>query len=112
MKQSEIFLLNKDIAIETVGQGITRQILGYNDNIMLVKVMFETGSIGDAHSHPHVQSTYVESGKFEVTIDSETLALVQGDGFLVPENKMHGVVCLEKGVLLDCFSPVREDFIQ
>ena len=111
MKQSDIFLFSKNIETETVGQGITHQILGYNDNVMLVNVMFENGSIGDVHSHPHVQSSYIESGKFEVTIDGKSQILEKGDGFFIPENKVHGVVCLEQGSILDCFAPVREDFL-
>jgi len=111
MKQSDIFLFSKNIETETVGQGITRQILGYNDNVMLVNVMFENDSIGDAHSHPHVQTSYIESGRFEVTIDGKSQILEKGDGFFVPENKVHGVVCLEQGSILDCFAPVREDFL-
>jgi len=111
MNQSKNFLLSKEIVTETVGKGVTRQILGYNEDIMLVKVNFEEGSIGDAHSHPHVQSSYIESGKFEVTIDGTISTLSKGDGFFVPENKTHGVVCLEKGSILDCFSPVRKDFL-
>ncbi len=112
MKQSNIFLSAKSIETEIVGQGVSRQILGYNSDIMLVKVMFEKGSIGDAHSHPHTQSSYIESGRFEITIDGKTQTLEKGDGFFVPENKVHGVTCLEAGTIIDCFSPMREDFLK
>jgi quercetin dioxygenase-like cupin family protein len=36
--------------------------------------------------------------------------LKAGDVFHVPSNVIHGAVCLEKGVLVDVFSPMREDF--
>ena len=111
MKQSNTFLFNKDISIETVGKGVTRQILGYNRDIMLVKVIFEEGSVGDMHSHPHIQSSYIESGKFKVTIDNEKQVLEKGDGFFVFSNSRHGLICLESGVVIDTFTPVREDFL-
>jgi quercetin dioxygenase-like cupin family protein len=53
----------------------------------------------------------VAEGAIEVTIGREKAVLRRGDSFFVPSNQMHGVVCLEAGVLIDCFSPAREDFL-
>ncbi|MDR1881564.1 MAG: cupin domain-containing protein [Prevotella sp.] len=111
MRESKEFILQKDIITEPVGEGVTRQILGYNDELMLVKVFFEKGGVGDMHSHPHVQSSYVESGRFEVTIDGKKQELAKGDGFYVPSGATHGLTCLEKGAVIDAFSPARKDFI-
>ena len=98
--------------MEKVGEGVTLQIMGYNNDIMLVKVEFETGSIGDIHAHPHTQTSYVASGKFEVNIDGEKQILAAGDGFFIAPNKPHGVLCMESGILIDAFSPVRKDFLK
>ena len=54
----------------------------------------------------------MESGMFEVQINGEKKALRAGDAFYIPPNVMHGAVCLEAGVLIDVFSPMREDFIK
>jgi quercetin dioxygenase-like cupin family protein len=54
----------------------------------------------------------VESGVFEVEINSEKKMLKAGDAFYIPPNVIHGAVCLERGVLIDTFSPMREDFIK
>jgi quercetin dioxygenase-like cupin family protein len=78
---------------------------------MVVRVAFEAGAVGAVHAHPHSQSTYVESGRFEVVIDGETRVLGAGDGFYVAPHLDHGAVCLEAGVLIDTFSPAREDFL-
>ncbi len=96
---------------EEVATGIKRKITGYNDDMMMVLVQFEKGGIGELHSHVHTQSTYLESGSFEVTIAGKTKLLHKGDCFLVPPNAVHGVVCKEAGILIDVFSPVREDFL-
>lgn len=108
----KVFIANKDIPWEHVGDGLRRKIMAYDDNLMVVKVEFEKGAIGTLHHHYHTQITHIESGKFEVTINGENKVLNGGDAFLVPPNVVHGAVCLEPGVLIDVFSPKREDFIK
>ena len=55
--------------------------------------------------------TNIEKGVFEVEISGVKKVLKAGDVFYVPSNLIHGVVCLEEGVLIDVFNPMREDFI-
>lgn len=111
IRESKAFLLGKSEKIEDVGEGITRQLLGYNNQIMMARVCFEEGSIGYVHEHFHSQASYVESGEFEVNVDDEILTLRAGDGFYISPNVRHGAVCKKAGVLIDVFSPVREDFL-
>ena len=111
MAQSNLFQIDNEIPWQDLGAGIKRQIFGFDDKLMVVKVKFEQGAIGTLHQHHHTQATYVESGSFEVTIGNEIKILNTGDGFYIPPNAMHGVVCLQAGVLIDSFSPVREDFL-
>jgi quercetin dioxygenase-like cupin family protein len=54
----------------------------------------------------------VESGQFEVEVGGVKKVLHQGETFFVPSNVWHGVICLEEGVLMDTFSPMRKDFIE
>ena len=96
---------------ENPGPGITRQIMAYDGQLMMVKVHFEKGAVGTLHEHYHSQATYVASGKFELTIGTEKRILVEGDGYYVAPDLIHGCVCLEEGVLIDTFSPVRADFL-
>jgi quercetin dioxygenase-like cupin family protein len=108
---SKVFQSENEITWENVGEGIQRQVFGYDDKVMLVKAKFEKGAIGTLHSHPHSQVTYIRGGAFEVTIGDKTTTLKDGDGFYAPPNVIHGVVCLEPGILVDAFSPAREDFL-
>jgi len=108
---SEAFIRGKDVEVESVGDGIRRQLLGYNDALMVARVEFEEGAEGYVHAHPHSQVSYVESGEFDVFIDGERRILGPGDSFCVQPNLDHGAVCRKAGVLLDVFSPVREDFL-
>ncbi len=92
--------------------GVERQVMGYDQHLMVVKVRFETGATGARHHHPHSQATYVASGKFSVTIGDDTQVLSAGDGYYVSPDVEHGCECLEVGVLIDTFSPAREDFLK
>jgi quercetin dioxygenase-like cupin family protein len=96
---------------ESVGDNIDRQIVGFDDHLMMVNVRFKKGAIGYLHQHFHSQATYVAEGLFEVSIDEDKTILSKGDSFFVPSNVKHGVVCIEDGILVDVFSPKRGDFI-
>ncbi|AZA89026.1 cupin domain-containing protein [Chryseobacterium shandongense] len=97
---------------EDLGQGVSRQFVGYNSQIMMVIVKFEKDAVGVLHQHFHSQITYVASGTFEVTVDGVTKILKEGDGFFAQPNIFHGVKCLEEGKLIDAFAPFREDFLK
>ena len=109
---SEIFLKGSEQPRVQVEEGMFRQNLGFDDKLMLCRVNFETGSIGYTHAHHHSQVAYVESGVFDFTIGSKTRRMEAGDCVYIPPNEQHGAVCLEEGVLLDIFSPCREDFLE
>lgn len=107
-----VFINNDEVAWETVGEGLRRKIMSYDERVMMVKVDFEKGAIGTLHQHYHTQISHVEKGTFEVEINGEKKVLKAGDAFYVPPNAMHGAVCLEAGILIDIFSPMREDFLK
>jgi quercetin dioxygenase-like cupin family protein len=109
---TKVFIAGADIDWQTMAPGVKRKIMAYDDKLMLVRVEFEAGGVGTLHNHPHTQITHVESGAFEVEISGEKQVLKAGDVFYVPPHAIHGAVCLEAGVLIDVFSPMREDFIK
>ncbi len=109
---SSTFVFEKDLHWEPAGDGVTRQILGYDGQLMMVKVQFVEGAKGYMHAHYHSQSTFVASGKFAFTIGGETKIVTTGDGLYMEPDVEHGCECLETGVLIDCFSPMRADFIK
>ena len=96
---------------ENAADGVTRRVLAYNGGLMCVENTFETGAVGALHSHPHTQITYVVSGRFSFTIDGETRQVAAGDTLLKKNGVPHGCTCLEAGVLLDIFNPMRGDFL-
>lgn len=109
--RSATFIMEQGTEWEPAGEGVTRQIMGYDGRVMLVKVKFEKGAVGTPHTHPHPQTTYVASGRFRFTVGDETKEVGPGDGIYMAPDILHGCVCIEPGVLIDCFSPMRADFI-
>ena len=105
------WLFSKDVEGQKAGEGVVRFVKSYTDEVMVVENHFEKGAVGAMHSHPHTQITYVVSGKFEFTIGDEKKTVSAGDTMLKKDGIVHGCVCLEEGVLLDIFSPMREDFV-
>lgn len=93
------------------GDGVERNVRAENQDLMVVEFRFSKGGIGAPHSHPHTQSTYVESGGFDFTMNGETRRISAGDCFVIPSNAEHGCVCIEAGTLIDCFTPRRDDFL-
>lgn len=110
-RTSEIFCLAEQMEWEDLGGGVSRKFLGWDNQIMMVKVRFEKGAEGAPHQHFHTQSTYCAKGKFEFTVGDDKQVVGEGDGVYIPPNILHSAVCLEEGILIDVFSPVREDFL-
>ena len=108
---SETFQFEKDLKWENPAPGVNRQIMAYDGQLMMVKMKFDKGAVGTMHEHYHSQATYVVSGKFELTIGDKKEILSAGDGYYVAPDEWHGCVCLEAGILIDTFSPVRADFL-
>ncbi len=111
-KESVRFQFEKEIAWETPSPGVERQIMAYNEQLMVVKVKFEQGAVGTAHTHPHTQATYVAEGRFEFTTAGETRIIEKGDGVYIRPNELHSCKCLEQGILIDTFNPARRDFLE
>ncbi|MGL3608514.1 cupin domain-containing protein [Rhizobium sp. G187] len=90
--------------------GVTRRVLADSPELMVVSFQFETGAVGKLHSHPHVQSTFVASGRFQFSRDGVIYELNPGDSLVIPGGVEHGCRCLEAGELIDNFTPRRADF--
>lgn len=110
-EKNRIWNFHTDIEEEEGASGIMHKILAYTDELMVVENHFEKGAVGALHHHPHTQATYVVSGKFEFEIAGEKKTISRGDTLLKKDGIAHGCVCLEEGILLDIFTPMREDFV-
>ena len=109
--KNQVWVHNEQIEKDICGEGICRKILAYSDDLMCVENYFETGAQGAMHHHPHTQITYVVSGEFEFTIGDEVKVVKAGDTMLQMKDVIHGCRCVKEGIILDIFTPMREDFV-
>ncbi|MGE5549025.1 MAG: cupin domain-containing protein [Bacteroidota bacterium] len=98
--------------VETVAPGVSRQVLARGGGLMTVEVRFAKGVAMPPHTHPHEQVSYILAGRFEGFIGGEKTILTAGDTYYVPPDVPHTVTALEDSVILDVFTPQREDFLR
>lgn len=108
---SPAFQRASSVTVEDLGQGITRQTLGYGPDLMTCRLTFPKGAVGAVHSHPHSQTSYCETGRFLYRVDDTEEEIGPGDCVYIAPHRQHGIVCLEAGVIIDSFSPMRADFL-
>ncbi|MEO6983074.1 MAG: cupin domain-containing protein, partial [Edaphobacter sp.] len=77
------FVKIQDAATFTPEQGMKRQVLAHNEQIMLVRHFFALGWVGARHSHPHDQLVYVVSGGIRVDVSGKVFEAHAGDSFVV-----------------------------
>ena len=99
------------IPVEQIGDGIERQMI-WGEHLMVCRLRLAPRVVTAVHSHPHEQITLLERGRAVFTIESQTRIASAGDVLHFPSNVRHGATMLdEEVVLVDIFSPVREDFL-
>jgi quercetin dioxygenase-like cupin family protein len=91
--------------------GLERRILAHNENMMLVEHHMQTGWAGARHAHPHDQLVYVVSGRLRFSCGTETFEGGAGDSFILRGGVEHQAWALEPSVVLDVFTPYREDYL-
>jgi quercetin dioxygenase-like cupin family protein len=90
--------------------GLSRKILAYNDKLLIVEHHMEKGWVGALHRHPHDQVAYVVRGHLKVTFPGQTVVVRTGDSFVVRGGVEHGASAVEESLVIDVFTPCREDY--
>jgi quercetin dioxygenase-like cupin family protein len=104
-----------EMPVAQIREGAERR-LGHTDNLMMVVVDFYDGPKehpDPPHSHPHEQVSYLAEGEVLVIIGQSQTRLGPGDIFLIPSGVPHSIQLLtEHARLVDCFTPIRQDFLK
>ncbi len=90
--------------------GLWRRTLACGERLMVVQVTLEEGAVAPAHRHPHEQITYVIEGELSMKVEGRTYVLRAGDSLLFPAEVEHGATALQRTLVVDTFSPPREDY--
>ncbi len=106
-----MIVINSKIEEEFLDEGVSRKIIARGGKMMMVEVKFKKGAKGMVHSHPHEQVSYIHSGVFEFELNGKRKKVVAGDSIFIASGVPHGVVALEDSIIVDVFTPQREDFL-
>lgn len=72
----------------------------------------EKGSDVMLHNHIHEQWTHVIEGELMFNLNGEEKLLVPGMTAFIPSNVPHSAKAITTCRVIDCFLPVREDFVE
>jgi quercetin dioxygenase-like cupin family protein len=87
-----------------------RMIVG--DGLMICRLRFDAGIVTPVHRHVHEQMTLVERGQVRFFIEGAERIAGPGDVLHFSSGILHGATMLdEEVVLMDIFTPIREDFL-
>ena len=106
-----MIIKNSEIDYTILDEKCRRKILAHSENLMMVEVTFDKDGVGALHKHVHEQISYISKGSFEFDIEGEKTLVKQGDSIYIPTNALHGVRALEDAIIIDVFTPRREDFL-
>jgi len=91
--------------------GLKRRVLAYNEKLFLAEHEMVKGWVGKVHSHPHDQIVYIVRGHLKVCCQGKTFEVRAGDTFVVRGGVEHGASALEESLVIDVFTPWREDYV-
>ena len=95
----------------TMVPGIRRRTVAAGVQMMQMVVVLDAGSHLPEHQHPHEQITHMLRGRLRLTVANVSLELVAGQSLCIPGGTLHAADALEDTLVIDTFSPPREDLL-
>lgn len=92
-------------------EGIQRKTLVHGQKTLMCEFKLKKGSEIPLHSHPHEQIGYLLSGQIRFLVGSETIVCNPGDSWCFSGDQEHGAEILQDSVIVEVFSPVREEYL-
>jgi|SRR5215813_6646140 len=109
---NQVIVKHKEGKVSVPESGSKRRVLAYNEKLFLAEREMEKGWVGTLHSHPHDQIVYVVHGHLRVNSEQQTFEIRTGDTFVVGGGVEHGASALEESLVVDVFTPWREDYLK
>jgi unsaturated pyranuronate lyase len=92
-------------------EGIHLTTLVHGEKTLMGNFELAGGTAIPSHSHPHEQTGMLISGKLRFNVDGEIIGAEVGDSWCLPGGVEHSAEALEDSVVVEVFSPVREDYL-
>jgi quercetin dioxygenase-like cupin family protein len=91
--------------------GVWLKSLTHGDTTHLTEVRFVKGAVVPEHQHPHEQTGYLISGSLRFFSRGENTVVNPGDCWTFASGTPHGAEALDDSVVIEVFSPIREDYL-
>lgn len=111
IKDEKQVVIKKESAKKRIFKGVNLDSLAVGEKSMVTKMNYVEGNFANTHTHPQEQSGYVISGRYEMEVDGRKYELLSGDSYAVPGNVPHSFQVIERGEVIDVFTPIREDYL-
>ncbi len=85
--------------------------LVHGEKTLMAEFRLAKGAAVPFHDHPHEQTGYLISGRLDFVVGDETFTAGPGDSWCIPGNLGHSADVVEDSVVIEVFSPVREDYL-
>ncbi len=97
--------------VDQLNPSIGRQMI-HTETMTLARIILAEGAVVPSHQHPNEQIATVLSGRLRFVVGDEEQIVVPGESVAIPANVPHEVTALEESIVMDAFSPVREDWLR
>ena len=106
-----MFYKRKDSDYKTPLEGVKFKTLTHGNKTHLCEFRLQKGGLIPNHKHPNEQTGYMVAGQLHITIDGIKHLAEPGDSWNISANVEHMAEILEDAVVVEVFSPVREDYL-
>ena len=89
---------------------VTRKVI-HTEAMTIARLNIAKGAIVPAHQHVHEQCAMVEQGAMKFNLNGQEIMVKAGQALAIPSGVPHGVEALEDSVVVDLFTPRRQDWI-
>jgi quercetin dioxygenase-like cupin family protein len=116
LESGRFFAIIKDVSAERnpwieIAPGIKRRTVCNGETMYQMRAELNAGSRMPEHSHAQEQIAHVIKGRMKLIVRGEPHELAAGDAYYLASNVPHGVETIEDTVVIDTFSPPREDYL-
>lgn len=106
-----MFVQHSESGYRNVIDKVFLKTLAYGKRSLMSEFRLQQGAKLPRHSHPHEQTGYLVKGRIKLTIDRETFEVEAGDSWCIRGGIEHQAESLEESLVIEVFSPVREDYL-
>ena len=106
-----MFLKNEEKVYQRAEEGVVMKTLVHGEKTLMAEFKLEKGACLPLHSHPHEQTGYLVAGRISLSIGEKSVDALPGDSWCIPGRVEHSAYAKEGSVVVEVFSPVREEYL-